>query len=432
MTSKEHESKNEALEKTSSIFAKTITLANDAVFLIDKKGKITLWNAAAEKMFGYTSAEMIGKEVENFLSDNAGKNNSIKNIGILSGELKDKIVPFSFTKKNGLKIFVEASFSVIEGIHEYYMMVIIRDISHLMKIEEELHNEKMKFITAFENAPFGIILINKNGKFEYINKKFQELFGYSLDELPDWKTWFRKVFPDPKYRHEIMLTWLNNAIDEESGKKNSWILTITCKDKTEKIVNFIPVKIVNGEFVVSCEDMTELKKSEHKLLRFANYDMLTGLPNRHSLELALRITIDKAKKSERRGNLSALLFLDIDDFKEINHSFGHNTGDEVLIAVGKLLSKSLRTGDSAFRFEGDEFAILFRGISMAEARLAAERLQNIINQHNFIFDYTKSNLTIGIGLIQINGKMDIATLLSLVVRTTHKAKALGKNYIAVY
>jgi diguanylate cyclase (GGDEF)-like protein len=148
--------------------------------------------------------------------------------------------------------------------------------------------------------------------------------------------------------------------------------------------------------------------------------------------LALRITIDKAKKSERRGNLSALLFLDIDDFKEINHSFGHNTGDEVLIAVGKLLSKSLRTGDSAFRFEGDEFAILFRGISMAEARLAAERLQNIINQHNFVFDYTKNNLTIGIGLIQINGKIDFATLLSLVVRTTHKAKALGRNCIAVY
>jgi diguanylate cyclase (GGDEF)-like protein/PAS domain S-box-containing protein len=428
MSSKE----NEALQKTSSIFSKIFSLANDAVFLVDKKGKITLWNAAAEKMFGYTSAEMMGEEIENFFSYSAGENNPIKNIGILSGELKDNIVPFSFTIKNGLKIFIEASFSVIEGIDEYRMMVVVRNISHLMKIKDELHNEKMKFINAFENAPFGIILINKNGEFEYINNKFRELFGYTIDELPDGKTWFRKAFPNPEYRHEIILTWLNSSIDEKSGKKDSRILTVTCKDKTEKIINFIPVRINEGEFVVSCEDMTELKKSEYKLLRFANYDMLTGLPNRRSLELALRITIDKAKKSERRGNLSALLFLDIDDFKEINHSFGHNTGDEVLIAVGKLLSKSLRTGDSAFRFEGDEFAILFRGISMAEARLAAERLQNIINQHNFVFDYTKNNLTIGIGLIQINGKIDFATLLSLVVRTTHKAKALGRNCIAVY
>lgn len=424
------EPEEKASKKDLNIFTKMISLANDVVLLTDKKGKITLWNAAAEKMFDYIGAEMIGAEIQNYLTDD--KDNPAQLMENFPEGLKGKLLSLFFTKKDGSKLFVEASFTVIEDADSCYIMIIIRSTNHLIKIREALYNEKRKFLATSENAPFGIMLIDKDGKFEYLNKKFQELFGYSSNEIPDGKTWFRKAHPNPEYRHEIISAWMNNVGDEKAGRKEPRVLSVTCKDGTEKIVNFIPVKIDNGEFIVSCEDMTELKKSEHKLLRFANYDMLTGLPNRRSLEMALHITVDKAKKGDKRGNLSALLFLGIDDFKYINQSFGHGTGDEVLITVGKLLNKSLRTGDSAFRFEGDEFAILFRGISMAEARLAAERLQNIVNQYAFVFDYTKYSMTISMGLIQINGKMDVVTLLSLVVKTMHKAKALGKNSIAVY
>lgn len=163
-----------------------------------------------------------------------------------------------------------------------------------------------------------------------------------------------------------------------------------------------------------------------------NIDTLTGLPNRHSLEASLRQLIERVKGSNKRGSRSIMIFANIDDFQEINQNYGHTAGDEVLIPGAKLLKNSLRTGDSVFRFEGDEFVVLLRGTSMAEAKLAAERLQKTIDQHIFVLDYTKCTLNISMGIIQIDGSMDTITLLSNAVQTVQKSKKAGKNIISVY
>jgi len=292
--------------------------------------------------------------------------------------------------------------------------------------------EKDELEIILESLPIGIMLLNRENKIRYLNKKFVELFGYEKDEIPDGRTWFRKAYPDSSYRHEIINTWLKDAESGFTNKKSAWILSVVCRDSSVKTINFIPTRLKNGDYLVSCEDINEIYNQENVLLYAINIDPLTGLPNRRSLETTLRQLIEKAKQGKQRGSRSAMIFANIDDFKEINQNYGHNTGDEIIIGMAKLLRKSLRSGDTAFRFEGDEFVVVLKSISMAEAKLAAERIQKTINQYTFILDYTKYNLSISMGIIPIDGTMDTTTLLANAVQTVQRSKKLGRNIISVY
>ena len=114
-----------------------------------------------------------------------------------------------------------------------------------------LRNERNRFRILSENAPFGIILIDKEGVFQYINPKFKELFGYDLDEVPNSLEWFRKAFPDPKSRKEVISTWIGYLRSTRPGEKVPRTLPATCKDGTQKIIHFIPVRLATGEYIVT-------------------------------------------------------------------------------------------------------------------------------------------------------------------------------------
>jgi PAS domain S-box-containing protein len=133
--------------------------------------------------------------------------------------------------------------------------------------EEVMRNERDRFRTLSENAPFGIIMIDKEGRFEYINPKFKELFGYNLDDVPNSFEWFRKAFPDPKSRKEVISTWLEYLRSMKSGEKVPRTLPATCKDGTQKIIHFIPVRLATGEYIVTLDDITERIQAQEALVK---------------------------------------------------------------------------------------------------------------------------------------------------------------------
>jgi two-component system cell cycle sensor histidine kinase/response regulator CckA len=134
----------------------------------------------------------------------------------------------------------------------------------IMEQQEEVFKYTQQLQTLSENAPFGMVMIDKDGTFQYINPKFRELFGYDLDDIPDGKTWFRKAYPDPTYRHQVISTWIDDLEGFNSGGKGPRTFTVTCKDGTEKIINFIPVQLETGGSLVACEDITELRRAEEE------------------------------------------------------------------------------------------------------------------------------------------------------------------------
>ncbi|MCX5814463.1 MAG: PAS domain S-box protein [Proteobacteria bacterium] len=128
-----------------------------------------------------------------------------------------------------------------------------------------VQDEIQRFKGLTKCAPFGIAIINNNGTFSYINDKFVELFGYDLSDIPDGRTWFRKAYPDPEYRHEVIAIWLNNHSSASVGELIPRTFTVKCRDGTEKIINFNTVLLDSEELFVTCEDITELKTSQDKI-----------------------------------------------------------------------------------------------------------------------------------------------------------------------
>jgi len=133
------------------------------------------------------------------------------------------------------------------------------------KMEEALRTERQKFQMLSEHAPFGMVMIDQDGTFAYINPKFKELFGYDLKDVPNGRSWFRKAYPDPSYRHNVISAWMHDLRIFARGEKRPRVFTVTCKDATEKIVNFISVQLGTGEHLMTCEDITEQMRVEEIL-----------------------------------------------------------------------------------------------------------------------------------------------------------------------
>lgn len=149
-------------------------------------------------------------------------------------------------------------------------------------------SDRDNFYILTENAPFGIAVIAKDGTYRYINEKFKKIFGYDLKDIPDGRTWFRKAYPDPKYRQKVIRTWIKDLkIFKQkniAGERTPYTFTVTCKDGLEKIINFIPVELNTGETLISCEDITEQKKAEKVLI--AAQELLDAQVKKRTAELA--------------------------------------------------------------------------------------------------------------------------------------------------
>ena len=146
-----------------------------------------------------------------------------------------------------------------------YVSGIFFDITDRKHIEETLYKEKEKFRILVEESPLGISLIGKDGRYEYVNPRFTELFGYNLKDVPDGRAWFKKAYPDPQDRHQVISTWINDLKESEAGQSRPRIFNVRCKDGSEKVISFKPVTMQTGLQLVIYEDLTERKHLEIQL-----------------------------------------------------------------------------------------------------------------------------------------------------------------------
>ncbi len=129
------------------------------------------------------------------------------------------------------------------------------------------------FEILVENSPFGLVMIGPDGTFEYINRKFRELFGYELTEIPNGSEWFNRAYPDPVYRKEVINAWIKDLNESPFSDSRRRIFTVTCKNGTRKVIEFSPVQLPTGQQVLACKDITEQKKFEEERDRLFNLSM---------------------------------------------------------------------------------------------------------------------------------------------------------------
>ncbi len=262
----------EALEESEERYRTVVEHSRDGIAIVGEGVHIYV-NQRFVDMFGFDNAgEVLGKshsitvhpdDMERVIDINGRRQR---------GDNVPSTYEFKGVRKDGSTMFLDVSATRIMYKGSFDSLVFLRDITDRKQAEEALHRseqtlqaERDKLKTLSDNAPFGMILVDKNGRFTYINPKFRELFGFDLSEIPDGRTWFRKAYPNTEYRHTVISTWIKDSGTAKPGTRQPRVFTVTCKDGTQKIVSFIPSVLASGDFLTACEDITELRLLESQL-----------------------------------------------------------------------------------------------------------------------------------------------------------------------
>lgn len=250
------------------------TMAQGVVYQ-DSRGKIISANPSAERILGLTRDQMKGrtsmdprwKAIHEDGSDFLGETHPAM-VALKTGEeVKDTIMgifnaverDYRWISVNAVPQFENAK----EKPKEVYTT--FDDVTDAKKAEEELYREKEKFRVLVEESPFGVCVIAEEGQYKYINPKFIEIFGYTPEDIPTWREWFKKVYPDREYRNHIILTWINDLKGLNPGESRPLKFSVVCKDGSQKDVLFKTVTMESGDQLMICEDITETKRLESQL-----------------------------------------------------------------------------------------------------------------------------------------------------------------------
>jgi PAS domain S-box-containing protein len=138
-------------------------------------------------------------------------------------------------------------------------------IAGLKNSQEVVQLSVQKFRNWVNHAPIGLSILHKGGMYEYVNPKFVEIFGYTLEDIPTGKTWFEKAYPDPEYRRKVMGCWREDFGEAKAGKPRSRVFTVICKNGSSKEILFKRVALADGMNLVTSEDVTERKLAEQAM-----------------------------------------------------------------------------------------------------------------------------------------------------------------------
>jgi PAS domain S-box-containing protein len=243
----------EVLRESEEKYRVVLESIEELYYEVDLAGNLTMSNDSMSKILGYSEEELIGMNNRQYMDDATAKKvyqsfNQVYQTGIPT-----KAFDWELIRKDGTKRVLETSVSLLRDSkgRPVGFYGIGRDITERKQAEAALRTEKQRFQTLSENAPFGMVMIDQEGTFRYINPKFRELF--------------RKAYPEATYRHHVISAWKQDLKSFKPGEKRSEIFTVTCKDGTEKIIHFIPVQLETGENLMACEDITERKQAEAAL-----------------------------------------------------------------------------------------------------------------------------------------------------------------------
>lgn len=311
--------------------------------------------------------------------------------------------------------FTIFSFLLLAGLTVIYTL-----FRHRKIVEEELR----RAATVFDNTDEAIIITNSEAEIIQVNKAFTVITGYEAVEVLGRNPRFQHSGNhDPEF-YEAMWDTLNS--------QGQWRGEIWNQRKNGEIYpaweNINVVKDEQGQiksYVAIFSDISILKESEDMMTHLAHHDTLTGLPNRMHFIVNLEQAIEGAKRNKRN---TALLFLDLDNFKNINDRLGHNAGDDLLKIIAERLKSCVRAEDTVARLGGDEFTVILTDVAHAEdAGLIAVKIIRAIRQPVKISGETIGvSASVGISIFPDDGIDDEGMLKAADIAMYH-AKTEGKD-----
>ncbi len=309
----------------------------------------------------------------------------------------------------------------------------VQEVMKQRRLEEEqkraeaaLRESEERYRQIVETAEEGVWLLDAEGNTRFVNRRMAEMLGYSIEELMN-KPLFAFINEESKVIAKVKLA------SRRQGLRERYDLKFRRKDGADlwAIVATTPLYDKDSNYAGAfgmITDITERKKIEERLAYLAQYDTLTELPNRNLFHDRLSQAM---ARSSRNQQLLALMFLDLDGFKEVNDTFGHDMGDQVLKAAAQRLKACLRDVDTIARYGGDEFAIIVEGINHAHYINNVQRVaQKLLSAFSSPLVLAERNLfikaSIGIVLYPLH-VIEFEGLLKSADTAMYQAKRQGGN-----
>lgn len=405
----------------SQLFQAIVESTDDAVISKTTQGVVTSWNAAAEQLFGYRADEMIGQPMLRLLPPDRQSEEAEILRRIAVGQ---RIAHFQTQRchRDGRRLAVSVT---ISPVRDHLGRVsgastIVRDISHQQRLEEQLR------LTAsvFTHANEGVVITDPQGRMVDVNQAFERITGYSRDEALGRTAQFLRSGRDGP---DVVQRLLSDLQTQGRCQGEVW-----SRRKTgEAYAGLLTVSRVDDaagrpqNYVALFADVTSMRVQQEKLEHLAHFDALTGLPNRLLLSDRLRQSM---AHSRRHSQALAVLYLDLDGFKAINDSHGHDVGDALLVAVAAQMKTALRESDTLARMGGDEFVVVLGQLPGAEAclPLVDRLLQACATPLRVDGLLLQVSASIGITLFPQDDS-DVDQLLRHADQAMYQAKQMGKN-----
>lgn len=301
--------------------------------------------------------------------------------------------------------------------------LVFTDITEQVEAQKELTISA----AAINAASEGCFVVDKNEQIVFVNPALLKLLGYDEGELLGQRP--RLFKPDSVEEDFSKRIW------QEITRGNSWKEELWLRHKSgHEIVCLLRVSPISERYeasysyVAMVSDITERKKFQDTIMRQATQDSLTGLPNRALLMDRLKHALAQA---HRHGTGTAVLFMDLDGFKEINDTLGHNVGDELLIQVAERLKKTIRESDTLARMGGDEFVFVINDAELDGVKQLCDKVLHSLEQ-GFELEGNRHTISASLGIAMYpEHSLDENELLRLADQAMYDAKRLGKAQFVV-
>lgn len=384
-----------------SLYQRIIEGSREGLVVVDAAGRIVFCNQAAAVLFGSTAEDLSGREF-GFAYADAGEPASIE---IFTG---------------GAPKFMEMIAAPIAWRDGEATIVHLRDVTRWREAEAQLGMQAK----ALEATANGIIITTRDGTISWANPAFIKMAGFEAQDVIGQSATMLKADAgdDP----------LSDAVAHLAAMNETWKGRVVNRRKDGSLYTAeqttTPIRDATGRlshFVTILEDISDRLKAEDELVRLSEYDVLTGLPNRSVFMDRLKLAIERAARAEAAV---AVMVMDLDNFRSINNTLGHDVGDALLRAVTHRVQKITRTTDTLARLGGDDFGILLEDVTDMAA--ASRTVRSIVNAfHKPVqVDGHSIEVTVSVGIAAYpKDDTDPLSLLREAELAMYQAKSEGRD-----
>ncbi len=347
----------------------------------------------------------------------------------LEGRPVPDVYEHDAVRKDGSIITLQSSVRRIEWKGKVAIQGTVIDVTDRKRAELALRESERRFRALYDNNPSMYLTLTQEGRIASINRFGADQIGYSIEELVGRE--LTVLFPDDAVSR--LLEQFSRDVGGEAGVHH-FEERMLRRDESDLWVRMSARRVGDEEgksqFLIVCEDVTEAHQLAEQLSYHATHDALTGLVNRREFEQRVARAIAATRGA---AVTHALCYIDLDQFKVVNDTCGHDAGDELLRQLTQLLRARIRQRDTLARLGGDEFGLLLEHCALEDAQRVADGVRRAINEFRFAWKEKSFHIGASIGLAPIDGTVEgFASVMSAADAACYVAKEEGRNRVHVH